>query len=116
MSLEIKGKLIQKMAVESGDGRNGKWEKQQFVIETEEQFPKKVCIHVWNDKLPILEGIVEGDRINVHINIASREYNSKWYTDITAWRIERDADEGSAPPLPDGPPLDLDTREDDLPF
>lgn len=117
MDLAIKGKLVQKMDVESGEGRNGRWEKQQFIIETEEQYPKKVCIQVWNDKLPMLGKFVDGDNLTVHINIASREYNTKWYTDITAWRIEKDEDEGSAPPLP--PEANFDQGDDqsgDLPF
>ncbi len=44
MSLQVKGKLIQKLPIESGEGRNGRWEKQQFVIETDEQFPKKCAL------------------------------------------------------------------------
>ena len=29
------------------------------------------------------------DNLRVSVNIESREYNSKWYTDIKAWRIEQ---------------------------
>lgn len=116
MSLQVKGKLIQKLAIESGEGRNGKWEKQQFIIETDEQFPKKICIVLWGDKVTMLEKVTEGDILNVSINLESREYNSKWYSDIKAWRIDREADEGSAAPMPDEPPADLGLPDDDLPF
>ncbi len=119
MSLQVKGKLIQKLPVESGEGRNGRWEKQSFVIETDEQFPKKICIVLWGDKISMLERVTEGDVLNVSINIESREYNSRWFTDVKAWRIEKDEDEGqgaSLPPAPDEPPSDLGLPDDDLPF
>lgn len=118
MSMEVKGKLVQKLPVESGESRNGKWEKQQFVIETDEQYPKKICIMLWGDKLSMLEKVTEGDVLTVSVNIESREYNSRWYTDIRAWRIEKGADEGSSPAaaMPVEPPADLGLPDDDLPF
>ena len=125
MTLQVKGKLIQKLPTESGEGKNGRWEKKQFVIETDEQYPKKICILLWGDKLSMLEKVTEGDLLTVSINIESREYNSRWYTDVRAWRIEKDADEGSsvapAPAakaaMPTEPPADLGMpQEDDLPF
>ncbi len=116
MAVELKGKLVQKMPVVTGEGRNGKWEKQEFIIETEEQYPKKICMSVWNDKLSMLEHLVEGDLITAFVNIESREYNSRWYTDIRAWRIEKEAEVGDSIPQPDEPPPDFGSPEDDLPF
>ena len=117
MSVELKGKLVEKLAPVRGEGRNGTWEKQEFIIETDEQYPKKICISVWNDKLSMIESMVNGDTLNVFVNIESREYNSRWYTDIRAWRIEREAEEGMAPAPPaDELPPDIDSPDDDLPF
>jgi len=116
MSMEVKGKLIQKMAVVTGQGQKGKWEKQEFVIETDDQFPKKVCMSVWGDKLSMLEKLTEGDRITVSVNLESREYNSRWYTDVRAWRIERNSDEGVAPSSIDDMPLAPEDIGNDLPF
>ncbi|MCF6170623.1 MAG: DUF3127 domain-containing protein [Bacteroidales bacterium] len=117
MSLEVKGTLIKKLEPVSGEGRNGRWEKQEFVIETDDQYPKKICMDVWGDKISMLSAVAEGDRLTVSINLESREYNSKWYTNVRAWRIVKDADEGEAPPPPpDGPPPDIIEAEDDLPF
>ncbi len=117
MSIELKGKLIEKLSTVRGEGRKGQWEKQEFIIETDDQYPKKICISVWNDKLSMIENLVNGDVLNCFVNIESREYNSRWYTDIRAWRIDREAEEGIAPgPPPDELPPDLDNPEDDLPF
>jgi len=117
MSVELKGKLIKKLDTVTGEGRNGKWEKQEFIIETEDQYPKKICISLWNDKLSLLDNIAEGDALTASVNIESREYNSRWFTDIRAWRIERGADENAVPPPPPDSDLEmLDSPEDDLPF
>ena len=124
MSLELKGRLVQKLQKESGEGRNGRWEKQQFVIETQEQYPKKVCIVCWGDKISMLDSLNEGDQLNVAVNIESREYNNRWYTDVKAWRIERVAGEDPAPgELPGDfnqelPPPEIENTDttDDLPF
>jgi len=44
MSLSVKGKIQQILKPESGVSRAGKeWSKQEFVIETEDQYPKKIC-------------------------------------------------------------------------
>lgn len=88
MALEISGKLVQIQPEQTGQGQNGPWLKQNFVIETQEQFPKKVCITCWNDKAEILKQLKVGEELKVAINIESREYNGKWYTDVKAWKIE----------------------------
>lgn len=120
MSTEIEGKLIKLMTIQSGDGKFGKWVKQDFVIETLGEYPKKVCFSAWGDKSDELKNLIIGDKITVSFNPESREYNEKWYTDLKAWRISKSTGEsnkkdGNTPPpfsendipLPD---------EEDLPF
>ncbi len=125
MSLEIKGRLVQLLPKESGEGRNGRWEKQQFILETLEQYPKKVCIVLWGDKISMLDGVNQGDELNVSVNIESREFNGRWYTDVRAWKIDRvagqDPSPGELPGADDTPaandfPQSADEPTDDLPF
>jgi len=121
MALEIKGKLVQIQPEQTGTGKNGTWVKQEFIIETEDQFPKKACFSLWGDKTRILKSLTSGTEINVAFNIESREYNGRWYTDLRAWKIE--AAETSASPvsestvdfIPDPVPPDVEVK-DDLPF
>ncbi len=120
MSVELKGRMIKKLPVMNGESRNGnKWEKQDFVIETEEQYPKKVCISVWGDRVRELEKFREGDMVLASVNIESREYNERWYTDIRAWRLQQD-EAGTLPPLPPEAQTDdsamMDDPAGDLPF
>lgn len=87
--MEIIGKLLQKLPLQSGIGRTGNsWQKQEFVIETIEQYPKKVCANLWGDKLDMLDTVNIGDTVKVSFSIESREFNGKWYTDVKAWKIE----------------------------
>jgi len=96
MALEVIGKLIKVLPEQTGQGRNGTWVKQNFVIETVDQFPKQVCLTVWGDKAADLKMYAPGDTLKVSFSLESREYNERWYTDVKAWRIE--AGEGDAAP------------------
>lgn len=114
--------MVQVLPEQTGQGQNGPWLKQSFVIETQEQFPKKVCIVCWNDKAEILKQLKTGDEVKVAVNIESREYNGKWYTNVKAWKVEPVA--GSGRSEDSGYVSDRDTGyqqappdiKDDLPF
>jgi hypothetical protein len=98
MALEIIGKIQQILPQQSGIGKNGAWSKREFVIETMEQYPRKVCINVWGEKADSLEQQYSvGSVVKASINIESREYNGKWYTDVRAWKIDHATSEESVP-------------------
>ncbi|CAG0963602.1 MAG: DUF3127 domain-containing protein [Bacteroidetes bacterium] len=86
--MEITAKLIQLLPLQTGMGKNGEWKKQEFIVETlGSQYPKKICISVWGDK--INESVLkEGNELNVSFDVESREYNGRWYTDVKAWKVE----------------------------
>lgn len=95
--MEIKGKIKQKLDPITGESSNGAWKKQEFIIETDGDYPKSICIIVWGDKID-LEKFAVNDTVTVSINIESREYNGRWYTDVKAWKI--DGVPGAAQPEP----------------
>lgn len=110
--MEIVGKVEQILPLASGTGKNGEWKKQDFILVKPGQYPKKVCITLWGDKIDEAR-ITVGEEIKAMIDVESREYNGKWYTDVKAWKIEKGSvaqDDNSA--FIDAPPHD----EDDLPF
>ncbi|MDR0661061.1 MAG: DUF3127 domain-containing protein [Prevotellaceae bacterium] len=90
MALEIVGKLQQLLPLQSGSGAKGDWSKQNFIIETIEQYPRKVRVSAWGDKARDLDGVGIGETLRISVNIESREFNGGWYTDVRAWRIQRD--------------------------
>ncbi len=98
MALELEGRIVRKLNVQSGTSARGAWEKQEFILEVQEgSFPSQVCMNVWGaDKVRDLEKYQVGDMVKIAFNLSSREYNGRWYTDVRAWRIEPAA-AGGAP-------------------
>lgn len=88
MLVELSGKLIQLLTPQSGMGKNGAWNKQDFIIETNDQYPRKICISAWNTKAQQITQIPMNTEVKVNVNIESREYNGRWYTDIRMWTIQ----------------------------
>ena len=87
--MEITGKLIQKLPVKSGVSSSGNnWSKAEFVIETIEQYPRKVCANLWGDRARALDQFQEGSLITVSFDLESREFNGNWDTDVKAWKVE----------------------------
>ncbi len=116
--MELKGKVIQLLPMQSGMGKKGPWKKQEFILETQAQYPKKVCLSAWGDKIDQF-GITEGDQLNVAVDLESREYNGRWYTEARAWKIEKSGNAGPGKdPIGDEPfnTGSNNASADDLPF
>ncbi len=119
--MEITGTLFQVFEPVTGAGKNGPWKKQEFLIEIPGQYPKKVMISVWGDKINFAS-FKPGTQVTVGIDIESREYNGRWYTDVKAWKMNAGASVGapSAQEAPIPPPPSFEGVDsmpaDDLPF
>ncbi|MBO6515858.1 MAG: DUF3127 domain-containing protein [Bacteroidia bacterium] len=127
MSLEVSGQVIKLLPEQSGQSQRGPWKKQDMIIETNEQYPKKIAITCWGDKVDEIQNLAPGTQVTVAINIESREYNERWYTDIKAWRIQTGSPQAvdntntaSFNAINEDPPADTvfsaDETEGDLPF
>jgi hypothetical protein len=120
--MEVRGKIIAVQPVQTGEGKNGTWKKQDYVIEYEQnsQYPRKMMFNLWGDKIDQY-GILEGQSLRVSFDIDCREYNGRWYNDIRAWKIDPDentpGDAGGFTPAANLPP-EIPPSEDgtDLPF
>ena len=116
--MEISGVVINLLPLQSGQGKNGTWKKQEFILETPGQYPKKVCMNLWGEKVDEIK-ISVGDKITASINIESREYNGRWYTDVRAWKVQKESGAGrgsdTPPPAEDNFVPD-NSGTDDLPF
>lgn len=110
--MEVIGKLVKKLEIEKGISKAQKeWQKQSIVIDTEAQFNPLICISFFGDeKIGLLKGLKQGDEIEVGINISSREFEGKYYTQVDGWKVNKTT-ETEAPKIDSAPPED-----DDLPF
>jgi hypothetical protein len=113
--MDISGKIIQLLPLQTGQGKNGTWKKQEFILETGDTYPKKVCIAVWGDKVD-MGSLKTGDMVDVSFDVESREYNGRWYTDVKAWKVvsKKSGSTGNTG-MPE--PIDIPPAgDDDLPF
>lgn len=139
--MEIEGKIIVKLPLQSGTSKTGNaWSKQEYVLETIEAYPRKVKFDFFGDKANQFP-LEVGDTVRVSFDIESREFNGRWYTDIRGWKAEKidpnavqqqapaqaapaagPAPTGPAPTGPDAPAvseadyLQQNGSNDDLPF
>ena len=88
--VEIKGKIIEILPEKSGQSANGEWRKQEYILETDSNYPKKICFMVWGDKIGEFN-LQQGENVEVSVDLESREYNGRWYTDVKAWKVSRDS-------------------------
>jgi hypothetical protein len=132
--MEVTGKIIAVLPVQGGISKAGnEWKKQEYVLETHDQYPKKVCFQVFGADRIEQAAIQPGEDVTVSFDIDSREFNGRWFTNINAWKIEHVASgvpgafggEAATPgnyapaaaavaSAPDSPPPPSST--DDLPF
>lgn len=86
--MAIQGKIIVVGAKAEGISKTKgtPWKKQEYVLETSGQYPKKVAFYIMNDKID-QAGIQVGHDVEIEVDAQSREYNGKWYTELNAWKI-----------------------------
>ena len=112
-NITIKGKITQILPVESGTSKAGKeWNKGGFIIDNGDTYNPNVCIGLFGDKLDLLVNKSVGMDVVVHVNVSSREFNGKWYTQCDGWRIEVVGGESK----PNQQPKSNDDEDDILPF
>ena len=86
--MEITGKVVRLGALVEGTSARGPWRKQDLIIETEEQYPKTVCLTCWTNQIEEIQRFAPGQSIKAQIDLSSREFNGKWYTDVRVWRFD----------------------------
>ena len=86
--------------MQSGTSARGEWQKREIIIEQPDEFNRKVCVTFFGDKAAEAANLREGDKVSISINIESREYNGRWYTNVNAWRINQAPAAAATPAAP----------------
>ncbi len=123
--MEFEGTVYKILPLTKGTSARGDWQRQDVVFEMNEgSFTRKICVTFFNRPDDVAK-LREGAAYTVSVNIESREYNGRWYTDIRAWRLQPKQTHAPAmPPMPDMPPIAEEptyasapaAEVDDLPF
>ena len=123
MSFKVKGRVIDILPLQTGSSARGEWKKLDFVLEVpDEQFPKKICFTLFNDKTEMIRENDKNREVEVSFSLEGREYNGKWYHNVNAFKIERTektstGDKQAPPPYNEDDFMPVKEGEnDDLPF
>jgi hypothetical protein len=118
--MEISGKVVQIMAEASGSSAKGTWRKREYIVEQPGQYPKKVCMVIWGDNIDQF-ALQVGDEVTASVDVESREYNGRWYTDVKVWKVEKGGaqkpkEAAAAKSIPDVTTFSDESGDDVLPF
>ncbi len=96
--MEIEGRIIQELPMQSGTSKAGNpWKKREWVLETFGNYPRKVKFHVFGDRSDNI-GIEVGKDYALSFDIDSREFNGRWYTDISVFQARELTQQGGGMP------------------
>jgi hypothetical protein len=122
MSFKVKGRVVDILPLQTGSSARGEWKKMEFVLEVpDDQFPKKICFTLFNDKTEMIKVSDKNTEVEVSFSLEGREYNGKWYHNVNAFRIDRtetsQAGDSIPPPYVEDDFIPVkDGDNDDLPF
>ncbi|MDE6346277.1 MAG: DUF3127 domain-containing protein [Muribaculaceae bacterium] len=103
--MEVKGKIIAVLPEISGTSKAGNpWKKREYVLETLENYPKKVHFDFFGERADQYPLNV-GDTITLSFDIESREYNGRWFTGIRGWKAEKADAAMAGMPVPPAQPI-----------
>lgn len=87
--MDLQGKVIAVLPAREGTSARGPWKSQEYVIETHDQYPKKMVFNVFGADRIEQFAIKAGDELNVSFDIDAHEYNGRWFNNIRAWNVQR---------------------------
>lgn len=123
--MELSGKVIAVLEPKGGVSKTGNaWKVQEYVLETHDQYPRRMCFDVFGEDKINQFNIQVGEELTVSFDIDAREWQGRWFNSIRAWKVERTSVQQPAPtdgvpfPPPTAAPVDFAAgdEKDDLPF
>ena len=138
--MELQGRVIAETPERSGTSARGEWKAKDYVIETHENFPKKMVFSVMGEDRLRRFNVQVGQEVLVSFDIDAHEYNGRWFNSIRAYDVRQvdpaqfGATQAAPAPTPFGPapmaqpeaagpapfppaqPAEAGESTDDLPF
>lgn len=85
MAYELVGKLLKKFDTQE---ISATFKKRDFVVESEGQYPQQIKFELKNEKTSVIDGFNEGTKVKVHFDISGREWQGKYFVNLSSWRVE----------------------------
>lgn len=123
--MEIQGRIIAVLPLREGTSSKGAWKSQEYVVETHEQYPKKIVFNVFGEDKINQFAIKQGEELKVSFDVDAHEYNGRWFNNIRAWSVQRVGNVSAQPTqamVTNSQPVQQQTvpqqqgQSDDLPF
>lgn len=126
-AIYIEGQITAILPETRGVGQRGEWVSQDFVLKTDDNYPKNICFTILGADKIKEANIRIGDVVSIGVNLESREFKGRWYTSIKAWSVKKKFEAQAAKQAPPAPtpqpsqPIQTQTSSsvdntDDLPF
>ena len=98
--MELTGKIIAVLPERGGtSARTGsEWKLGTYVLETMDQYPRKMCFEVFGADRIQQFNIQLGEILTVSFDIDAHEYQGRWFNGIRAFRVDRNVSAPVAAP------------------
>ena len=91
--MEVTGKLVKKLDLETGTSKAGKeWQKQTVIIDTGGEFNNLIAVSAFGDKVNKMNKLQKGMTVAILCNVYSREYKGKYYHNIDGYHFTNQSD------------------------
>lgn len=87
--MELQGKVIAEMPERSGVSARGEWKVKEYVIETHDQYPRKMVFSVFGEDRLQRFNVQVGQEVLVSFDIDAHEYNGRWFNSIRAFDVRQ---------------------------
>jgi hypothetical protein len=121
MEHKVKGTIIEFKEIQEGTSAKGvNWKKQVYILDTKEEYDNILAFEVFGsgEKVANVEKVrkynKEGDSVTVTFNIRCNEYEGRYFTSLSSWKIEK-IEETYEEAMEDSP-QGIGMDPDDLPF
>lgn len=131
--MDITGKIIAVLPERSGTSARGEWKAQSFVVETKDQYPRKMVFDVFGAERLQRFNIKSDDEVTVFFDIDAHEYQGRWFNNIRAYDVNHldaaaaqaagqaaaadpQTTQAAPAPFPPAQPAAAAESTDDLPF
>lgn len=93
MAYELEGRLHKIYPTES---KGDNFQVRDFVVVQDGQYPQYIKFQLSGDKCGLISEIPEGCTVKVSFNIVGREWQDKFFTNLSAWKIKVTAKPGQS--------------------
>lgn len=103
--MDITGKIIAVLPTKSGISATSgnEWSLQTAVLETQDQYPKKLAFDVFGADRITQFNLQVGDIATVFFDFDAHEYNGRWFNSVRAFNVEKSGQQTIQQPAPQAP-------------